>query len=118
MAEYGCVVGWLKVREVGCGWDGKQLRVVGCESRWDGICRHTTNWQLMGCTNHSDGDGMVACDGNEIPRLIPSHPITIPFVMIIPSHRMTTHSPAKIGGSKTFAGIALVIILQNRCPGT
>ena len=93
MAEYGYVVGWLKVREVGCGWDGKQLRVVGWESRWDGICRHTTNWQLMGCTNHSDGDGMVACDGNEIPRPIPSHPITIPFVMVIPSHRITTHSP-------------------------
>ena len=36
----------------------------------------------MGCTNHSDGDGMVACDGNEIPRPIPSHPITIPFVMV------------------------------------
>ena len=93
MAEYGYVVGWLKVREVGCGWDGKQLRVVGWESRWDGICRHTTDWQLMGCTNHSDGDGMVACDGNEIPRPIPSHPITIPFVMVIPSHRITTHSP-------------------------
>ena len=37
MAEYGYVVGWLKVLEVGCGWDGKQLRVVGWESRWDGI---------------------------------------------------------------------------------
>ena len=95
MAEYGYVVGWLKVREVGCGWDGKQLRVVGWESRWDGICRHTTNWQLMGCTNRSDGDGMVACDGNEIPRPIPSHPITIPFVMVIPSHRITTHRPEK-----------------------
>ena len=47
----------------------------------------------MGCTNHSDGDGMVACDGNEIPRPIPSHPITIPFVMVIPSHRITTHRP-------------------------
>ena len=97
MAENGYVVGWLKVREVGCGWDGKQLRVVGWESRWDGICRHTTNWQLMGCTNHSDGDGMVACDGNEIPRPIPSHPITIPFVMVISSHRITTHSPEIFG---------------------
>ena len=47
----------------------------------------------MGCTTHSDGDGMVACDGNEIPRPIPSHPITIPFVMVIPSHRITTHRP-------------------------
>ena len=47
----------------------------------------------MGCTNHSDGDGMVACDGNEIPRPIPSHTITIPFVMVIPSHRITTHRP-------------------------
>ena len=102
MAEYGYVVGWLKVREVGCGWDGKQLRVVGWESRWDGICRHTTNWQLMGCTNHSDGDGMVACDGNEIPRPIPSHPITIPFVMVIPSHRITTHSPEFLVRSSLF----------------
>ena len=103
MAEYGYVVGWLEVREVGCGWDGKQLRVVGWESRWDGICRHTTNWQLMGCTNHSDGDGMVACDGNEIPRPIPSHPITIPFVMVIPSHRITTHNPEFNGAPRVWA---------------
>ena len=64
----------------------------------------------MGCTNHSDGDGMVACDGNEIPRPIPSHPITMPFVMVIPSHRITTHRPEEFGTEKQEPACSVLLV--------